>query len=133
MKVYIYGDGIAYNSFLSHIPYLSLKAEILGIVALVHTNVSKIDGLRVCSMDEVKETKFDYIIVATSDWKDGVKKIEEYGISYDKIIPYYVFNLPYFNWERYVLVRKKNVTILSNCCLTGLIYRELGIKRIVKL
>lgn len=50
------------------------------------------------------------------------------GVCEEKIIRGSVFELPWFDLDEYIKLKEAKVSILSNYCAGGLVYKELGLK-----
>ncbi len=71
---------------------------------------------------------YDYVIIAVREWKEVGEILKQYGVLEDKWIRSNVFYCPYFDLQEYLVLKKSKVSILSNFCLGGQIYKELGLK-----
>jgi len=103
------------------------EIEIIGIVTTKKQNFSYMDGIPCVLVDEI-EGIYDYVIIAVQKWKEIGSILKEHGISEGKWIRSNVFYCPYFDLQEYLKLKKRRVTILSNFCLGGQVYKELGMK-----
>lgn len=127
-KVYIYGGGCEYNRFTSYLPLYQEKLTVLGIVTTEKNINSYIDGFPCITVEEINENEMDYVIIAVKEWKEIAKLLYEKGIDESKIIRSSVFYNPCFDLDEYLKLKVSNISILSNFCLGGHIYRDLGLK-----
>lgn len=127
-RVYIYGAGNEYNRMASYLPLYRDRLEVLGIVTTEKDNRPKIDGYPCLTVREIDRDAIDYIIIAVVNWRKIADILEQNGIGEDKIIRSHVFYNPCFDLEGYLKLKSSNVSILSNFCLGGVIYKELGLK-----
>ncbi len=128
LKCYIYGAGNEYNKLCSYLHLYPI--EILGIVTSAPNRYQYIDGNPCITPDAIKREKMDYIIIAVQKWKEIADILRKMGISDDKLLRSSIFYNPYFDLDEYISLKASNVTILSNFCLGGWIYRELGLKQL---
>ena len=127
-KVYIYGAGDEYNKFTSYLPFFLNSIEILGIVTTNRQPFTYMDGFPCLTVEEIEKDKIDYVIIAIYDWKEVVANLNKKGIEDRQIIRSSVFSFPWFDLNEYIKLKNANVTILSNYCLGGILYKELGLK-----
>ena len=128
-KVILWGAGQGYNRFVSFRGY-----EQVQVVAIVDNRVitpKRIDGIEVISSKQLVDTKtaYDYIIVTTEEkvFKEIVLEATALGIDRKFIIPGWVFEIPFFNFAKYVEIKQANISILSNYCLAGFLYHRFGL------
>ncbi len=127
-KVYIYGAGNEYNKFTSYLPFLLNSIEVMGIVTTNRQPFTHMDGYPCLTLDEVESNKIDYVIIAIHEWKEVAINLNKKGIGDRQIIRSSVFSFPWFDLEEYIKLKSSDVTILSNYCLGGVLYKELGLK-----
>lgn len=128
-RIYIYGAGSDYNRFASYLNIYRDRLEVLGIITTKPQTFDKIDGYSVSVIDDIFLDDFDFIILASRQfWREMFEKCIELGIEEEKIIRSSVFELPMFDLDGYVRLKQEKVSILSNYCLGGLVYKELGLK-----
>lgn len=128
IKIYIYGAGHSYNKFCSYLSAYSDKIEVVGIITTQRQEFKYLDGYPCLIMNEIDMKIADYIVVAVEKWQEIVENLKQLGIQNEKIILSKVFSLPYFQLESYIRLKKDKITILSNTCLGGYIYNELGLE-----
>lgn len=127
-NIYIFGAGYEYNRLSSYLPLYSDIFNIMGIVTTKRQGFSCIDGLKNITIEEIDVAAMDYIIIAVIAWKEIKEKLLSIGIEDKKIIRSNVFYNPCFGFKEYIKLKSSNVSIFSNFCLGGTIYRELGLK-----
>lgn len=128
LKCYIYGAGDEYNKLCSYLHLYNI--EILGIITTVQSRYKYMDGIPCITPDLIKRDEMDYIIIAVQQWKEIADFLSEMDIPENKFLRSSIFYNPYFNLEEYLRLKSSNITILSNFCLGGWIYRELGLKQL---
>lgn len=126
-SAYIYGSGNMYSRLAVYFHQWSDRLKILGIVTTLRGFYKKIDGYDCLTLDEVDFGQ-DFVIIAVEKWKEIYDILIEKGVEGDKIIRGSVFSTPGFDFEEYIKLKESNVSILSNNCLGGLIYKQLGLK-----
>ena len=127
-KVYIYGAGHAYNILSSYLHLYKEKIEVLGIVTTNHIPYRYIDGYKCILAEDANWELADYCIVAVEDWEEIRNKLVCYGVE-SKILRSHIFSIPNFDIDKYLNLKNSNISILSNYCLGGHIYREYGLKQ----
>ena len=127
-KAYIYGVGKEYDNFMAIYPLYSSLIQIIAVVASEEQFFTSIDGLKVVQPQEIQLNNMDFVIIAVEKWRDIFTKLVELGIEQDKILRSNIFKLPFFNFEKYIELRKSNITILSNSCIGGKIYNKLALE-----
>ena len=126
-KVYIYGAGKEYNRVCSYLGEInSLKIE--GIITTQRNRYRFIDGYPCICVEEADFDSVDYVIVSVAQWREIYEILLSYRVNPSKIILSRVFGTPFFVWDDYIRLKKSNVTLISNSCLGGMIYKELGLR-----
>lgn len=74
--------------------------------------------------------EIDYVIVASLAFHEIRDQLFSYGIKKEQIIRAEVFSIPWFDWEKYLVIKSQNYSIISNYCLGGRIYKELGLEQL---
>ncbi len=131
-KVILWGMGKTYNTVVDRIKVLEEygEIEVVGITANVIPAFSYLDGYPVIERNELLNLAFDHIIVMSDRFfSDIVKTITlELGFEREQIIPYRVIQIPYFSYTKYIELKNKKVSIISNNCWGGMLYRTLGME-----
>lgn len=127
-KVFIYGAGGEYVRFSSYLNGYSSVIDVRGIITTEKQTYRYIDGRKCFTIDEIEGENFDYIIIAIQKWKEIANILLSKGIPEKKIIRSSVFYNPNFNFDMYLWIKESKPTIFSNMCLSGVIYKELGLK-----
>ena len=127
-KIYIYGGGNRYNALSAYLSAYDSLIDIEGIVTTKKQPYAYIDGIKCITVDEINAEAVDYIIIAANAWYEIMNILRNKGVSEKKIIRAEVFQLPNFHFESYLKVKNESFSILSNNCLAGVIYKELGLK-----
>ncbi len=131
-KVLVWGIG---NEFWELYNLLLLNESVGKFIIVGYVDRERkqkyIDGKEVFTPDEIMESgvHFEYIIVAT---KTYYKEISDYGykclhIERKKFINGAVLKIPYFDWEKYLQIYNRNLSIISETCLGGSIMHSLGL------
>lgn len=127
-KCYIYGAGMEYQKLASYLPIYQEKMEILGIVTTKKQPFKFLDGIPCIQPKEMLIEEMDYVIIAVQKWREIYDYLKAMGIKDNKILRGHIFGLPNFNLEEYLKLKKSNISILSNSCIGGILYRTLGMK-----
>ena len=129
-KVYIYGAGYRYNKLFVHLHRFKEQMSILGIITTGKPQYKKMDSYPCFCVDEVDLHEADFIIIAIDDWKPIFRILKERNVQEEKIVRSCAFELPYFNLDDYLELKQSKVTILSNYCLGGVLYKKLGLEQL---
>lgn len=129
-KILIWGCTVSYNKLISR-----LQAYDVEIQALISkdNNSFKLDGYKIIKPESIPEFEYEYIIVASNAFKEIKNFVEtsellnREGCTIDKLIPYYVFENPGFDFEKYIRFKNNRPSILSNFCLGGHLYKQWGL------
>lgn len=79
-------------------------------------------------LQRITEVSYDYVVVLTSKFFNEIcDEAQLLGINRNQIIHGDVFKIPYFDFKRYIHVKKSNLTIISNNCWGGYVYSILKI------
>lgn len=125
---YIYGAGNLYNRLINHFQKCKDSLDILGIVTTSRILYKEIDGYDCFTIDEIALGGVDFFIIAVEKWREIFDILVNKGVEEERIIRGSVFELPYFDFKEYLKLKRSNVSILSNYCLGGMIYKMLGLK-----
>lgn len=127
-KAYIYGAGREYDNFMSLYPYYCSEIQIIAVITTDRQYFDTIDGYNVIRPNEVKASNIDFVIIAIEQWREAFDSLVKSGISPLKIIRSSIFRLPFFDFTKYLRLKKSNITILSNSCIAGRIYNKLALE-----
>ena len=129
-KVVIWGTGIGYSRYFNELKYLEQKGEIeiIGVISNDCEILSSIDGYKFYKKSQMSELDFDYCIVTILNPETIYDEALRLGISRKKLIPARVFEIPYFNFDKYVKLKEEGITIFSNTCWADFCYNYLGLE-----
>lgn len=130
-KVIIWGQYTDYDKAYKWIQTELLKGsiEIDAIVLNEHNLFKRLDGIEVVPIDELLVREYDYIInLNRLEPAMITKMLELLRIPMEKVIPIKVFELPFFDLQRYLAVRESRVSIISCNCWGGYVYDSLGME-----
>ena len=127
MDCFIYGCGCLYNRIL---PVIRMCDEInvLGVVTTDKPETPAIDGFKRLQANETDWESADLVIIAIEDWREVFNELSRSGLPDEKIMLGKVFELPYFDLNEYMQVKYCRPSIISNSCLGGRVYKEMGLK-----
>ena len=124
---YIYGAGNMYNRLRCIIKQIT-EINIIGVITSEATNYELIDGYKRYDLRNVDFGEADYVIIAVEFWPEIANVLKEHNVEEEKILLWRAFFNPDFDIQDYLKLKKSNPTIISNTCLAGRIYKELGLK-----
>lgn len=107
-----------------------IQKEFLNVVGIVleESNYLSLDNMPVySSLTEIQNIDFDYFILLT-DNNEYYNMISEENDFKQKIIPIRVFNLPYFDFNKYQQLLENPPSIISRHCWGGLVLHSLGLR-----
>lgn len=128
-NAYIYGAGYKFNKLSAFLPLYKEKIQVLGVVTTFSPSSREIGGYKCFGINEVNLNSADIIIIAIENWRPIFDELMIQKIDENKIIRSTVFELPYFDIDDYMELKKSKISILSNYCLGGMIYRDLGLRQ----
>lgn len=128
-RVVIWGIGNDYEKIVNQIKYEELKGNI-QVEALVSRRdlnwCDHRDGYLLISKEELCGKEYDFLIIASSKFYSDIKKEAiELNIPEHKIIDGSIFNMPLFDFKRYMSLLDDPVTIWSDDCWGGYVYHSL--------
>ncbi|WMC93861.1 DUF1919 domain-containing protein [Kineothrix sp. MB12-C1] len=129
-RVIIWGIGEIYNKHVNTLKYLTYKEEI-EIVAIIDKDyffLSHIDGYPVVDIANLSNILFDYLIIMRDNEEEFLYEMLQLGITREKILPYRILDVPDLSFDEYVRVKESRISIISNNCWGGLVYRTLGLE-----
>lgn len=130
LNIIIWGTGKEYNRCFNLIKYFELTGEIsvLGVMSDDKEIKNTLDGYRFYNKNQVRNVEFDYCLVAIQNMGNILAEATELGISRQKLIPSRVLEIPYFNFEKYIRLKKEGLSILSVNCWAGICYHYLALE-----
>lgn len=131
-NVLVWGIGNDYQKLCNQL-MLNEACAYINIVAYVsnNRNIKMLDGKNVLHEEEILDCVEDieYIIVASDKFYN---EIVAYGqkilqIPRRKFINGKVFQVPCFNWKRYLKIYESDLSIVSEACYGGKLSHQLGL------
>lgn len=131
-KICVWGLGKIYNRLVNTLRYFE-SIEAIVIEALTASEVPEcryLDGWRIIDKRNLSEISFDYIVVMNQTaFADVVNDAMMYAhVERDCIIPFRVLEIPNLNFEAYIRLKNSRLSIISNNCWGGIVYRTLGLE-----
>ena len=130
-KIVIWGVGNIYNKHVNLLKYFEMTNQI-KVVALTATQVPNfhyVDGYPVIFPYDLKNIYYDYIIVMNDKYyKDIIMEAEKYGVLREKVLPYRIIEIPFFDFQEYMTLKESKISIISNNCWAGIVYHTLGLE-----
>lgn len=125
-EVLVWGIGTSYDRFRRFLNESQVKIN--ALISSYDEHIKSIDGIDVIKPEDIKNFNYEFIIVASSFFEEIVKTARGGGINREKLIDAKVFELNGFDFDRYVSIINKNISIVSDDCWGGFLYRSLGLK-----
>lgn len=103
--------------------------EIAAVIFLDEDVVKSVDDYPVVKVEELLTLSFDYIVgFGDALFDDMLGIIKMLQIPRQKFLPGRIFNLPQFDFKRYIQVLEERITIISDNCWGGMTYHALGME-----
>ena len=128
-RVMLWGVGEGYNVFTQLHGH-----DQVNVVAIADNNpgcMKLIDGIPVIVPEKIKEYEYEYLVVSVIDdkiYKDIIIEAESMGIRREIILPLRIFQIPFFDFDKYIKIKDSNISILSDYCFGGYLYHKFGMK-----
>ncbi|MCI7791068.1 MAG: DUF1919 domain-containing protein [Lachnospiraceae bacterium] len=131
-KAVIWGIGKIYNRMANVLNYFKLKKqlEVLALTAHELPPYHEIDGFELVQKEKIQNWEYDLLIVMNERNFDDIveEAVHICNVPREKIVPYWVFEIPRLDLDRYMYLRKSRISIVSNNCWGGIIYKTLGLE-----
>lgn len=130
-RVIIWGCGGSYKLFFGSIWRLVEQNEIIILGFTGNDTIYQaIDEIDFIPLNKIQKVNYDFIIVAVADYNlaDIYHQAESLGIDRGKLIRADVFATPYFDLQRYMILRKSSISIISQTCMGGFLYHQFDLK-----
>ena len=131
VRVVVWGYGAVYFSIANTLFWLADQGqiELVGYVADSFPANGKIDGAPIIAKSDLNDIEYDVVVLCVDGGES--KAIDEacsrYGVVRDKIVPCRVLQMPRFNMDDYLELKRSNVSIVANLCWGGLVSNVLGL------
>lgn len=103
--------------------------EIAAVIFLDEDVVKIVDGITVIKVEQLQHISYDYIVgFGDALSEDMIGILQMLKISREQFLPGRIFNLPEFDFKRYLSVKEERVTIISDNCWGGMTYHALGME-----
>nr|WP_325294752.1 DUF1919 domain-containing protein [uncultured Oscillibacter sp.] len=127
----IWGAAEGYEHIINQVKFEEWKSNVQCVAVLSKSKaryIKKFDGYPLVCKEDLNGIAFDYLIIPQGkDYAEIRLEALALGISDNKIISSKVFQIPCFDFKRYASLRENPVTILSDDCWGGKVYRELNL------
>ena len=127
-KILLWVGGNFYERILNQVNYEIEKGNIcvIGMIVKQEDKYCKYkDGFLVLTKNEIEEYEYDYIVSTVENYSDILREAMTIGIDRKRIIDGHVLFLPLFDFAKYAALIENPVTIISNDCWSGFVYRKL--------
>lgn len=127
-EVLIWGITEAYDKLRKFLDISKIKIN--ALVSSYDECIKSLDGIDVIKPEEIKNFNYDFIIVASFASFDKIVEqgVREGGINREKFIPSQIFELNDFDIDRYISIKNKSISIVSDNCWGSIVFKSLGLK-----
>lgn len=121
-KVIVWGCGYQFYQLYNLIKFHE-KCGNIDIVGYVDS--SSKGAIR--PTEALKELDFEYVIVTTEKFFDEIVAygIKSFGWERKKFLHGSIFMIPHFDWERYLQIYEKDISIIAEACYGGVLGKRL--------
>ncbi len=130
-KFVLWGLGATYNRLFNNIKYFETIGAI-EIAAVTDTYFSQgkyVDDYLLVKPGDIEKIAYDYILILSSGAFGAIRQeLMEMGVDSRKVLSYRFLEIPNINIDRYIELKNSNLSIVSNNCWGGIIYKTLGLE-----
>lgn len=129
-KILVWGIGQGYQKICNALRW-NEEVGNFEVLACVSKDEGKhrFDGKKLIKPEEIQEFLFDYIVVSTEKYYQEIVTyaVEMLKIDRRKFLHGKIFDIPCFDWKRYLTIYKSNVSIIAELCYGGILSNHLGL------
>lgn len=129
-RIAILYDGEYYERYINTVKFEEFKGNIdVAGIGVSTCYADTLDGFPMKRIMDILMEEWDYLVVAFADqyfgeWKKRFVNLG-LGIPEDKILPISIFGIPAFDFNEYIELKEKRVSIISGHCWGGCVYHSL--------
>lgn len=130
-KFVLYGLGAVYNRLFNNIKYYEAIGviEIVAVTDKYFCQVSYVDNYSLIQPKDIITIEYDYIVILSNKFFGEIRQeLMEIGVASQEILSYRFLEIPNVDVERYIQLKNSNISIVSNNCWGGIIYKTLGLE-----
>lgn len=130
-NIILWGTGVIYNTHLNTLKLYEKVNEIhvVGITASDLREIEELDGYKVYKPEMIRELDYDYLMIMNErNFLDIMGNAMKLGISKARVISYKVLEIPNLGFHEYFKLKSKEISIISNNCWGGIVYKKLGLE-----
>lgn len=130
-NIVLWGLGKDYRMYRNYLKQLESTGNIhiVGVFSIDNYEMSEIDGWHYYVYENIHDVAFDYLIILNeAHEQEIIDNLLEANIEREKIIPGRILDLPNFDFEKYIQLKKSRISIISRTCLGGMLSRTLGLE-----
>jgi uncharacterized protein (DUF1919 family) len=130
-KFVLWGLGALYNRLFNSIKYFE-EIGAIEITAVTDNHFSlgsHIDNYSLVQPKDIVNVEYDYIVILSSKFFNEIRReLIETGADSNRILSYRFLEIPNVNVDKYIQLKNSNLSIVSNNCWGGIIYKTLGLE-----
>lgn len=130
-NIVLWGLGKYYRTYRNYLKQLENTGVIHvgGVFSVDNFEMSEIDGWHYYVYEDIRNVSFDYLLILNeAHEQDIIDNLLEANIEREKIIPGRILDLPNFDFEKYIQLKKSRISIISRTCLGGMLSRTIGLE-----
>lgn len=132
IRLVLWGIGQVYNAMINLLKcYEELdQIEIVAITARELPCFATLDGYPLIRAEEIQNLDFDYLMVMSDGYFGEIIEaaMSVANVPRNKIVSYVILKIPCFDFKKYDLLKKQNISIVSNNCWGGIVYNTLSME-----
>lgn len=129
-KICIWGLGKIYNRLVNTLKFFEYvnAFEIVALTAKEIPAYKYLDGWRIVNKSDLNTIDIDYIIVMNNlNFDNIIDDIKKFTLLKRRnILSFRVLEIPNLNFDTYIRLKESHLSIISNNCWGGIVYRTLG-------
>lgn len=130
-KFVLWGLGAVYNRLFNSIKYFETigAIEIAAVTDTYFSQGTYVDHYVFVKPGDLEEIEFDYVVIMSSGAFHVIReRLTEMGIDPGKILSYRFLEIPDIHVGSYIALKNSRLSIVSNNCWGGIIYKALGLE-----
>ena len=132
-RLMIWGLGRIYYRMFNRLQDLirSGQMRVAAVTSGDALPVVSVDGFPYIEPSRVRETDCDLVVIMNSDHEDEIlRSLLSLGVPRSKIVSFRFLDVPYMDLNKYMAIRSRRISILSNNCWGAILSHRLGLEHL---